>query len=125
MRHHEIRFQVRYTGFRDRPREERQIRFQSGVREGHTDIAFVANGTNLQLMFSACPPVLGYSQDYCDFTKERGKVSPLKLRLHEMNRIRVLRRRCCVVLIALVSKKGSFAELFHHERCLRSMAWLD
>ncbi|XP_003746155.1 protein big brother [Galendromus occidentalis] len=66
--------EVRYTGFRDRPREERQIRFQSGVREGHTDIAFVANGTNLQLMFSACPPVLGYPQDYCDFSKERGKV---------------------------------------------------
>ncbi|XP_022661236.1 protein big brother-like [Varroa jacobsoni] len=66
--------EVRYTGFRDRPREERQIRFQNGVREGHTDLAFVASGTNLQLVFSPCPPVLGYSQDYCDFTKERGKV---------------------------------------------------
>lgn len=30
--------QVRYTGYRDRPVEERQMRFQNGCREGHTEI---------------------------------------------------------------------------------------
>ncbi|CAG5114774.1 unnamed protein product, partial [Candidula unifasciata] len=43
--------EVRYTGFRDRPMEERQIRFQAETREGHADIAFVCTGTNLQLNF--------------------------------------------------------------------------
>lgn len=31
-------FQVKYTGFRDRPLEERQLRFQTECREGHADI---------------------------------------------------------------------------------------
>ncbi|KAG8226965.1 hypothetical protein J437_LFUL009516, partial [Ladona fulva] len=30
--------EVRYTGYRDRPQEERQLRFQNGCREGHTEI---------------------------------------------------------------------------------------
>jgi Core binding factor beta subunit len=30
--------QVRYVGFRDRPLEERQMRFAAGCREGHTEI---------------------------------------------------------------------------------------
>ena len=30
--------QVRYTGFRDRPPDERQLRFQTECREGHADI---------------------------------------------------------------------------------------
>lgn len=30
--------QIRYTGFRDRPLQERQIRFQNGCREGHCEI---------------------------------------------------------------------------------------
>ncbi|ROT66678.1 putative protein big brother-like [Penaeus vannamei] len=30
--------QVRYTGYRDRPMEERRQRFQAGVREGHTEV---------------------------------------------------------------------------------------
>lgn len=34
-------FQVRYTGFRDRPQEERQVRFQNGCREGHTEIVSI------------------------------------------------------------------------------------
>jgi len=29
---------VRYTGYRDRPLEERQVRFQNGCREGHTEL---------------------------------------------------------------------------------------
>jgi len=30
--------QVRYTGYRDRPLEERKVRFQNGCREGITEI---------------------------------------------------------------------------------------
>lgn len=29
---------MKYTGFRDRPLEERQLRFQTECREGHADI---------------------------------------------------------------------------------------
>ncbi|CAG7728776.1 unnamed protein product [Allacma fusca] len=66
--------EVRYTGYRDRPVEERQMRFQNGCREGHTEIAFVATGTNLQLVFN--PATNGYANDIrdCDFDKEPGKV---------------------------------------------------
>ncbi|GIY10409.1 protein big brother, partial [Caerostris extrusa] len=60
-----------YTGYRDRPVEERQMRFQTACREGHTEVAFIATGTNLQLMFSPCSN--GYSEG-CDFNKEQGKV---------------------------------------------------
>ncbi|KAI4464787.1 core-binding factor beta subunit [Holotrichia oblita] len=68
--------EVRYTGYRDRPQEERQVRFQNACREGHTEIAFAATGTNLQLMFA--PPTSGYMADReCDFDKEPGKVSHL------------------------------------------------
>jgi hypothetical protein len=31
-------FQIKYTGFRDRPHEERQLRFQTDCREGHADV---------------------------------------------------------------------------------------
>lgn len=65
--------EVRYTGYRERALEERQIRFQNGCREGHTEIAFVSSGTNLQLVFNANQNP--YIQDKeCDFEKERGKV---------------------------------------------------
>lgn len=66
--------EVRYTGYRDRPLEERQMRFQNGCREGHTEIAFIATGTNLQLVFN--PVANGYLTDMrdCDFDKEHGKV---------------------------------------------------
>lgn len=63
--------EVRYTGFRDRPLEERQMRFQNACREGHTEVAFVATGTNLQLIFGPCSN--GYSEG-CDFDREQGKV---------------------------------------------------
>jgi hypothetical protein len=63
--------EVRYTGFRDRPLEERQIRFQNACREGHTEVAFTTNGTNLSLIFSPC--LNGYDGG-CDFGKEHGKV---------------------------------------------------
>ncbi|XP_026271894.1 protein big brother-like isoform X2 [Frankliniella occidentalis] len=67
---------VRYTGYRDRPTEERQVRFQTGCREGHTEVAFVATGTNIQLVFHA--GTNGYTHGEhgrdCDFEKEHGKV---------------------------------------------------
>ncbi|XP_076336442.1 protein big brother-like [Tachypleus tridentatus] len=63
--------EVRYTGYRDRPQEDRQIRFQNGCREGQTEVAFTTTGTNLQLVFSPCTN--GYSEG-CDFEKEHGKV---------------------------------------------------
>ncbi|OQR67321.1 protein big brother-like [Tropilaelaps mercedesae] len=30
--------EVKYTGFQDRPRDERVYRFQAGLREGHTEL---------------------------------------------------------------------------------------
>ncbi|KAH8020170.1 hypothetical protein HPB51_025331 [Rhipicephalus microplus] len=30
--------EIRYTGYRDRPLEERQVRFQNACREGHTEV---------------------------------------------------------------------------------------
>ncbi|KAF7275538.1 hypothetical protein GWI33_011618 [Rhynchophorus ferrugineus] len=66
--------EVRYTGHRDRPQEERVKRFLAACQEGHTEIAFSATGTNLQLVFD--PPSTGYiSDNQCDFQKEQGKVS--------------------------------------------------
>jgi len=67
--------EVRYVGFRDRPLEERQMRFAAGCREGHTEIAIVATGTNFQLVFG--PGTWGFNSDAnrdCDFDKEPGKV---------------------------------------------------
>ncbi|KAI1285480.1 Protein big brother [Halotydeus destructor] len=64
--------EVRYTGFRDRPLQERQIRFQNACREGHTELAFSTVGCNLSLIFNPC--LTGYSDGGCDFEKETGKV---------------------------------------------------
>ena len=36
--------QVRYTLFRDRPRHERQAKFQQGCREGHVEVVSVSGG---------------------------------------------------------------------------------
>lgn len=66
--------QVRYTGYRDRPLEERQGRFQNGCREGHTEIAFAAMGTNLQLTFGPAAGSYSNEPSQCDFDKEHGKV---------------------------------------------------
>ncbi|XP_063602084.1 protein big brother-like isoform X1 [Penaeus indicus] len=63
--------QVRYTGHRDRPSEERRQKFQNQCRDGYTEIAFVSSGTNLQLSFT--PTQGGYSPDL-DFNKDPGKV---------------------------------------------------
>ncbi|KAK0162759.1 hypothetical protein PV327_006510 [Microctonus hyperodae] len=66
--------EVRYTGYRDRPLEERQGRFHNGCREGHTEIAFAAMGTNLQLTFGQAAGNYGNEPSQCDFDKEPGKV---------------------------------------------------
>ncbi|OXU17181.1 hypothetical protein TSAR_013298 [Trichomalopsis sarcophagae] len=68
--------EVKYTGYRDRPIEERQVRFQNGCREGHTEIAFAATGTNLQLVFGVSSGNFAGDPRECDFDKEHGKVSP-------------------------------------------------
>ncbi|XP_014206332.1 protein big brother-like [Copidosoma floridanum] len=65
---------VKYTSHRDRPLEERQIRFQNGCREGHTEIAFAGTGTNLQLVFGVSSGNFGGDPRECDFDKEHGKV---------------------------------------------------
>lgn len=71
-------FQVRFTGFRDRPADERKIRFQNGCREGHTEVALTNTGINLTLVFN---PTSGLYQHHqisqekeLDFDKEHGKV---------------------------------------------------
>lgn len=33
--------QIRYTGFRDRPLQERQLRFKNACAEGHTDLVSI------------------------------------------------------------------------------------
>ncbi|CAG5135297.1 unnamed protein product, partial [Candidula unifasciata] len=71
--------EVRYTGFRDRPQEERQLRFQAEVREGHADLAFVVTGTNLQLNFvrnswSDRPEDRVPTMEFVNFDQEPGKV---------------------------------------------------
>ncbi|EFN71957.1 Protein big brother [Camponotus floridanus] len=68
--------EVRYTGYRDRPQEERQVRFQNGCREGHTEIAFAATGTNLQLVFGNASGNYAVDPCDCDFDKEHGKYPP-------------------------------------------------
>jgi len=64
--------EVRYTGYRDRPIEERRQRFQAAVREGHTEMAFLTNGTNMNLIFST--NTFNNNEKCVDFDKEPGKV---------------------------------------------------
>ncbi|XP_072291525.1 core-binding factor subunit beta isoform X1 [Eucyclogobius newberryi] len=70
--------EIKYTGFRDRPHEERQARFQNACRDGRSEIAFVATGTNLSLQFFPAN-LLGDqrqvpTREYVDFERETGKV---------------------------------------------------
>ncbi|XP_075898862.1 core-binding factor subunit beta isoform X1 [Nelusetta ayraudi] len=70
--------EIKYTGFRDRPHEERQARFQNACRDGRSEVAFVATGTNLSLQFFPAN-LLGEqrqvpTRDYVDFERETGKV---------------------------------------------------
>ncbi|XP_005092145.2 protein big brother [Aplysia californica] len=71
--------EVRYTGFRDRPLDERQLRFQAECREGHADLAFVGTGTNLQMNFvanswSESPDDRRLTREFVNFDIEPGKV---------------------------------------------------
>ncbi|KAK1784873.1 hypothetical protein P4O66_018307 [Electrophorus voltai] len=72
--------EIKYTGFRDRPHDERQARFQNACRDGRSEIAFVATGTNLSLQFF--PANLHGEQrqlptrEYVDFERETSKVIP-------------------------------------------------
>ncbi|XP_053304986.1 core-binding factor subunit beta isoform X4 [Spea bombifrons] len=69
---------IKYTGFRDRPHEERQARFQNACRDGRSEIAFVATGTNLSLQFFPAnwqgEPRQAPTREYVDFERESGKV---------------------------------------------------
>lgn len=90
------RLQVRYTGFRDRPADERKLRFSNGCREGHTEISFSCCGINLQLVFNPNPMMYHHHHHHhhhlsnfereLDFDKEHGKVSfylwSIQLRFH-------------------------------------------
>lgn len=64
--------EVRYTGYRDRPIEERRQRFSAAIREGHTEMAFLTNGTNMNLQFST--NTFNNNQKEIDFDKEPSKV---------------------------------------------------
>ncbi|XP_015443245.2 core-binding factor subunit beta [Pteropus alecto] len=69
---------IKYTGFRDRPHEERQARFQNACRDGRSEIAFVATGTNLSLQFFPASwqgeQRQTPSREYVDLEREAGKV---------------------------------------------------
>ncbi|KAK2145278.1 hypothetical protein LSH36_690g01021 [Paralvinella palmiformis] len=81
--------EVRYTGYRNRPLEERRLLFQDEVREGHADIAFVIGGTNLQLFFlsnswSDRADERRPTPEFIDFNREpgRGRHPPAAGRAH-------------------------------------------
>ncbi|XP_054714287.1 protein big brother-like [Uloborus diversus] len=63
--------EVRYTGHRDRPLEERRMKFKAACKEGYTEIAFVNTGTNFQLLFGPCS---SSCRDRCEFDTDKGKV---------------------------------------------------
>ncbi|XP_029464564.1 core-binding factor subunit beta isoform X9 [Rhinatrema bivittatum] len=69
--------EIKYTGFRDRPHEERQARFQNACRDGRSEIAFVATGTNLSLQFFPASwqgeQRQAPTREYVDFERETGK----------------------------------------------------
>jgi len=71
--------EVKYTLYRDRPAHERQAKFQSGCRDGHTEISFSATGLVILLNWVSADSqphseYSSHSNSYCDFNKERGKV---------------------------------------------------
>ncbi|CAG0889108.1 unnamed protein product [Cyprideis torosa] len=70
--------EVRYTGYRDLTTEQRRIKFANGCREGHTEIAAVGAGVNLQLVFTPLSngygTLLHQGALLPDFEREPGKV---------------------------------------------------
>lgn len=73
MKRHSREAEVRFTGYRDRPLHERQTKFICALREGHTEIAFIATGFNLILTFDPTP-AFNPAHRQCDYEKEPGKV---------------------------------------------------
>ena len=65
--------EIRYTGHRDRPLDERVRCFANDCREGRLDIAYVSTGTNLSLTRG------GREDDCFDFDREPGKGLTLKI----------------------------------------------
>ncbi|GIY17132.1 protein brother [Caerostris darwini] len=63
--------EVRYTGHKDRPMDERRLKFKTACREGFTEIAFVGTGINFQLFFG---PYTDGCRDRCEFEQEKGKL---------------------------------------------------
>ncbi|GFS71608.1 protein brother [Nephila pilipes] len=63
--------EVRYTGHKDRPIDERRMKFKTACREGYTEIAFVSTGINFQLFFG---PYADGCRDRCEFEQDKGKV---------------------------------------------------
>lgn len=64
---------VKYTGFKDRPLEERQMKFIANCQEGHTEVSVVQSGNQFTLMFNPTANP-AYNNEGCDFDKELGKV---------------------------------------------------
>lgn len=71
---------VKYTGYKDKPHEERKQKFLQDLSEGHTVVTFIATGTNLTLLFCQRalsddrPPDTRPSRENVDFEREMGKV---------------------------------------------------
>lgn len=71
---------VKFTGYKDRPFEERKKKFIDDVTQGHSVITFIVTGTNLNLQFcehALCDdrsPDLKPSRDRVNFEKEHNKV---------------------------------------------------
>lgn len=74
LKRHSREAEVRYTAFRDRPVQERQAKFIQSLREGHSEIAFIATGFNLMLSFNPHPSFDPRIPRQIDFDKEPGKV---------------------------------------------------
>lgn len=65
---------VCYTAHRDEPQDQRQLHFYNYCRQtGQTEIAFLATGTNLHLVFNGNQGP-STQESECDFDKEHGKV---------------------------------------------------
>lgn len=71
---------VKYTGFKDRPLEERQMKFIANCQEGHTEVSVVQSGNQFTLMFNPTANP-AFNNEGCDFDKELGKVSVLVWRI--------------------------------------------
>ncbi|XP_028410088.1 core-binding factor subunit beta-like isoform X2 [Dendronephthya gigantea] len=66
--------EIKYVGYRDRPLEERQLRFQTECREGNTSIAFTATGVNIELVFPKQSDTQTIPPENVDFYREKDKV---------------------------------------------------